>query len=200
MEEIWKNIKDYPNYMVSNLGRVKSLNYNGTGREGILKPLNNNNGYLKVCLSKNGKMKRYYVHRLVAEAFIPNPNNYPQVNHKDENKQNNCVWNLEFCNCSYNMNYGTARERTVEKCKGKKRSEETRKKLSESHKGKYNTKCSKPVLQINKNTNEIIKEFPSIKEVQRQLGYSQGNISECCNGKRKTHKGFTWRYKEESAA
>lgn len=200
MEEIWKDIKDFEGlYQISNLGRVKSLNYNRTGKEKILSLLDNGSGYFKVCLCSNGKVKQLYVHRLVAEAFIPNPNNLPEVNHKSEIKSQNNVENLEWCTAKYNMNYGTARERTVEKCKGKKRSEEIRNKLSESHKGKYNTKCSKPVLQINKSTNEIIKEFPSTKEVQRQFGFSQSCISACCNGKRKTHKGFIWRYKESAA-
>ena len=77
---------------------------------------------------------------------------------------------------------------------GKHWSEEHKKKISEALKGIFNTKCSKPVLQIDKNTNEIIKEFPSIMEINRQLGYSQGHISDCCLGKRKTHKGFIWKY------
>ena len=85
--------------------------------------------------------------------------------------------------------------------KGKHLSEETRKKMSEAHKGKdINGKCSKSVLQINKDTNEIITEFPSVSEVQRQLGYNQSNISNCCKGNRKTCCGFKWRYKDESAA
>jgi hypothetical protein len=103
--EIWKDIEGYEGlYQVSNLGNVKSLYTNknlsyikcGRDRE-----------YLSVSLSKDKKLKIYYIHRLVAETFIDNPNNYPYVNHKDENKQNNCVNNLEWCSPKYNINYGT---------------------------------------------------------------------------------------------
>lgn len=173
MKEIWKEITGYPNYMVSNKGNVKSLNYNHTGREKIMKQYYQQTGYLLIGLSNNGK-KWYLVHRLVAQAFIPNPNNLPQVNHKDENKQNNCVQNLEWCNQKYNMNYGTRNKIVAEK-------------------------LSKPVLQMDK-TNKIIAEFPSIMEVKRQLGISQSSISMCCKGKRKTCGGYKWKFKEESVA
>ena len=115
MEE-WKDIKGYEGrYQVSNLGRVKSLNYNRTNREKILS-LNkhNKNGYYSVQLSKSNVCKRFLVHRLVAESFIDNPNNYKEVNHKDENKSNNCVSNLEWCDRKYNVNYGTTKERMIE--------------------------------------------------------------------------------------
>ena len=92
------------------------------------------------------------------------------------------------------------KKKLSEALKGIKRLEETRKKLSENHKGKYNTKCSKSVLQIDKNTNQVIAEFPSMMEVERQLGYSKGNICQCCNGKRKSAYGYIWKYKEESVA
>lgn len=189
MEEIWKNIKGYPNYMVSNLGRVKSLNYNHTGIEKIMKPSVSKRGYLLICLRKNRKVKYFKVHRLVAEAFIKNPNNYPQVNHKNEIKDDNRVENLEYCDAKYNSNYGTRNKRVAEAKKGKKLSEETKNKISEAN--------SKPVLQINKNTSEVIAEFPSIKEVERQLGFSKSNISKCCNNKlhHNTAYGFKWKYK-----
>lgn len=185
-EEIWKNIRDYEGlYQISNNGNVKSLgrwvNTKCKGKrwqEGkILKPSVDKKGYLYVCLCKNGYMKNYYVHRLVAEAFISNPNNYPCVNHKDENKQNNCVENLEFCTVKYNVNYGTRNKRVAEK--------------------QTNGKLSKQVLQIDKTTNEVIAEFPSVSEVQRQLRIRISNISECCNGKLNTAGGFKWQYKKE---
>lgn len=106
-KEEWKIIDEYPNYMVSNLGRVKSLNYMKSGKEKILKCWVKKDGYIQIRLNKYGKGKKYYVHRLVAEAFIPNPNNLPEVNHKSEIKTQNNVENLEWCDRKYNMNYGT---------------------------------------------------------------------------------------------
>ena len=113
MKEIWKNIKGYENlYEVSNYGNVRSLDHYRNNNNGIafqkgkiLKPGIQNTGYASVVLSKEGKTKCYKVHRLVAETFIPNTNNYKCVNHKDENKLNNMVENLEWCNHEYNNNY-----------------------------------------------------------------------------------------------
>ena len=108
-EEIWCPIRGYEGiYEVSDQGRVKSIGY---GKERILRPVRNNNGYLLVGLRKNREQKWYLVHRLVAQAFIPNPDNLPQVNHKDENKTNNSVQNLEWCDRKYNCNYGTRNQR-----------------------------------------------------------------------------------------
>lgn len=167
MEEIFKDIEGYEQlYQISNLGRVKSLNYRHTGKEKILKQKTGKDGYCIVGLCQQNKRKFYYVHRLVGQAFIENPNNYPMVNHKDENKENNCVSNIEWCDAKYNTNYGTAIERRVEK-------------------------LSKPVMCIE--TGEI---YSSTRELERQLGFGQGNISQCCNGKRKTAYGHTWRYVE----
>ena len=104
--EHWKAITGYEGlYEVSDLGRVKSLNYNHTGKEKILKPQKTNNGYLRVDLCKDGKLKHSKVHRLVAEAFIPNPNNLETVNHKDEVKTNNTVSNLEWMSRVDNKRY-----------------------------------------------------------------------------------------------
>lgn len=137
MKEIWKDIDeikgiDYTGlYQVSNLGRVKGLK-----NKHILKQRLKNNGYCVLTLCKENKPKTYLVHRLVAEAFIPNPNNYPQVNHKDEDKTNNCVDNLEWCTKEYNMNYGTLIERMRTSLTGKHLSEETKRKLSIIRKGR----------------------------------------------------------------
>lgn len=109
MEETWKVIDGYENYEVSNLGRVMSLKYHRGNRKVILKQSINAYGYPVVSLSKNGKSAPIAVHRLVATAFIPNPNNLPQVNHKDECKTNNAVWNLEWCDVSYNVSYTVGR-------------------------------------------------------------------------------------------
>lgn len=169
-KEIWKDILGYEGlYQVSNFGRVKSLKF---GKERILKPGINKYGYLHVVLSKNNKQKNFYVHRLVAEAFISNPHNYPCVNHKDENPLNNNVENLEWCTASYNSNYGTRNERMS--------------------KSKINGKRSKIVIQYNLD-GTFVREWPSAMECERN-GFEHSLIIYCCQGKRKTHKGFKWSY------
>lgn len=114
MEEVWKNIDD--RYSVSNLGRVKS---NYANKERILKPFTNKRGYLLVDIRHPNYRKSMQVHRLVALAFISNPNGLPEINHKDEDKSNNCVDNLEWCTTEYNCNYGTRNKRKAENCKKK---------------------------------------------------------------------------------
>ena len=168
-KEYWKPVLGYEGlYEVSNWGRVKSMNYNHSGKEKILKPCTYNHGYLYVNLCKNGKVKKFLVHRLVAEAFIPNPNNLPQVNHKDECKTNNNVENLEWCSAKHNANFGTRNERVAKK-------------------------CSKPVVQYTLD-GKFVREWKSIAECGRN-GFHQGHISDCCRGKLKTHKGFIFKYK-----
>ena len=161
--EQWKDIIYEKDYQISNLGRIKSFKW---GKERILKPSLSKRGRLNVRL--NGK--NYLVHRLVAEAFIPNPNDYKEVNHKDENPQNNIVSNLEWCDRLYNVRYGTGIER--------------RSKTQ-----------SKTVLQYDLEGN-FIREWASAMECKRN-GYNQGHIIECCRKNRKTHKGFKWGYKDE---
>ena len=109
--EVWKDIPGFENYQISNYGNVKSLNYGRTGKTKLLKPTISGKGYLQVRLSKFGKPNALLVHRLVAIAFIPNPDNLPHINHKDENKLNNNPNNLEWCDNSYNNNYGTRNKR-----------------------------------------------------------------------------------------
>lgn len=185
--EEWKDIEGYEGlYQVSNLGRVKSLDriiYRNNGRiqtlrERILKPAKISGGYQFVLLSKDGKTKHCLVHRLVASAFIENPNDYTDVNHIDENKINNRVDNLEWCNRKYNMNYGTRNERA-------------RKAISKSLTN--NLKRCKPVAQIDKSTGQIINIWPSVRECGRN-GFHQGNICSCCRGEQKTSKGYIWKY------
>lgn len=107
MKEIWKPIKGYEKlYEVSNFGKIKSLK-----KKIILKQFKNTNGYFQVELWKNKKGKQFLVHKLVAESFILNINNFPFINHIDENKENNCTNNLEWCTAKYNCNYGTRNSR-----------------------------------------------------------------------------------------
>ena len=106
MKEIWRDIKGFEGkYMVSNMGRVKSLNYKRTGKEKIMKGVDDGRGYLILNLYREGKGKTCKIHKLVAQAFLENPKGYNEVNHKDENKYNNCADNLEFCSRQYNVEY-----------------------------------------------------------------------------------------------
>ena len=171
-EEVWKDISGYEgHYQVSDQGRVKSLKQ---GKERILKPINDVNGYLRVNLWKNGDKKNYLIHRLVAMTFIPNPQNFTQINHIDEDKSNNNVNNLEWCTAKYNINYGTHNQRSADK--------------------RTNGKCSKPVIQFTKD-GKIVKEWKSTMDVERNLGYYHSNISACCNGIFNSAYNFVWKYK-----
>lgn len=167
-EEIWKDIPGYEGkYQVSNHGRVKSLKFAKTGKPGIMKQQSNPKGYLSVSLHKNCKFKSFRVNRLVAMVFLPNPNNYLEVNHKDEDKTNNRVENLEWCNRLYNMNYGTWKERTI--------------------KNRY-----KKVACYTKN-HELVKTYNSIKETKND-GFTPNCVTGVCRGYCKTHKGFIFEY------
>ena len=188
MKEIWKDINEYPNYMVSNMGNVKSLNYKHTGREKILKSSVDKIGYMYVGLCKNGVKKKCQVHRLVAEAFYGEIPNGMQVNHINEIKTDNRLENLNLMTPKENCNWGTRNKRVAEKA--------------------TNGKCSKPVLKIDPISNEIVAEFPSLREVERQLGISNSSILKCCKGGyfcKGRNKwvnvsqayGYKWQYKKE---
>lgn len=209
MDEMWKDIEGYEGlYQVSNTGQVKSLNYNQTGEIKLLKQYTNKKGYKRTSLSKNGKVKNHWMHRLVAIAFIPNPNNYKEINHKDENPSNNNVKNLEWCTHEYNMNYGTRNERASKSMRGennpnygKHLSEEHKKKLSESHKDKYKGKdspVSKPILMYDGEGN-FIRRFDSTADANEYFGKDRNcsSISNCLKGRRKTAYGHIFRYAEE---
>lgn len=185
MEEIWKDIVIKKGYQISNFGRVKSLNYRNTGKEKILKtwktkPYN----YEMVRL---GKGLTISVHRLVAEAFIPNPDNKPQVDHiiPISNGGTNEVSNLRWVTPGENnMNEFSRKNMSVAKTGS-----------VSPMKGKLNrSDVSKKIEQIDMNTGETIRVWPSSMEIKRNLGFDNGNISKCCNGKMKTYKGYKWRF------
>lgn len=164
--EVWKDIQGYEGlYQISNLGRVKSLKF---GKERIMKQTINTWGYPSLTLYDKNKCKTHTIHKLVAQAFIPNPQNLFQINHKDENKQNNNVSNLEWCTQKYNINYGTRNER-----------------------------ISKPIIQFSKD-GKFIKEWQSITQASKELNINCPHICDCCNGKRNFCGGFKWMYMEEN--
>lgn len=184
MEEIWRDIEGYEKlYQVSNFGNVRSLPRN-TKKGRVLKHTRYKNGYLYLNLCKDGKSKHYYIHRLVAQAFLPNPDNLPQVNHRDENPSNNRVDNLEWCTSKYNNNYGSHNQKISEAQRGISRgpySEETKRKKSI------------PVAQLTKK-GELIVIFYGATEAERQTGIAHQSINACCIGKRKSAGGFVWKY------
>ena len=178
MEE-WRPIEGYEYYEVSNLGRVRSWIDNRWRIRSTPKVLSLHRltkGYLGVSLSSAPNIsKTVKVHRLVAKAFIPNPDNLPMVNHKDEDKTNNCVSNLEWCTNEYNLSYGTARQRIFETIE---------------RNGGYKVK---PIIQRDLQGN-IIKEWKSATEAAKELGIDCGKILIAC---RKSYKGFLWDFKEK---
>ena len=186
--EYWKDVKGYEGfYQVSDCGKVKSLERdvffpNGTihrikGK--ILVPGLNKDGYACVNLYKNGKGKNIKVHRLVAEAFLQNTENKPQVNHKNEVKTDNFVENLEWCDNKYNANYGTRTQRQKQTFKDNCKS------------GKI--KRVKKVFCV-----ELNKTFDYAKSAEEELGVCEKSIGKACRGERKTAGGFHWRYASEN--
>ena len=148
-------------------------------------------------LRKDNKTKQYQIHRLVAIAFLPNENNYPFVNHKDENPSNNRVDNLEWCTPKYNVNYGTARERLSKALKGKRSGEKHPmygKQHKEESKKKMSEKKNKPVMCIT--TGEV---FKSVKEASEVTGINLSNISACCRGNYKTAGKREWKFLEKES-
>ena len=164
-QEVWKVIEEFPNYEVSNFGNVRNSIKNKLMTISIRK-----NGYCVVKLSNNEISKECKVHRLVAKAFIDNPNNLPHINHKDENKTNNHISNLEWCDSLYNNTYGTRCQRQA-------------------------AKISKPIKQCDMQGN-VIKEFNSINEAAEKLDISSCNISNCLAGRQKStpRNLYTWKF------
>lgn len=175
--EIWKPIKDYEGlYEVSDLGRVFGIKKNK-----ILKQFLTHRGYLQIQLCKDSRAKLCRPNRLVAQAFIPNPENKPEVNHKNGMKMDNRVANLEWATTSENIQhaYDTG--------------------LKKSLSGANNPR-SKPVYQFNLN-GEFVKKYAALKEAARMNGYSTIiNIRQCCEGLCKQRYGYIWSYKETIAA
>lgn len=184
MDVIWKNINGYEGlYQVSNTGLIRSFPRRRT-RGGIRK-LNYNKGYAVITLHKNGKMRTFQVHRLVAAAFIDNPENKPEINHLDEDKLNNRVENLQWATSKENANWGTRNNRI---------SEYVKKNPIPMPYGQKRGRRKKEVIQLDPITKEIVSRHESTIAASNSVGCSNANISECCNGKRKTAKGYLWRF------
>ena len=174
-------------YKVSNWGRILSLNYNHTGKAKLRKPVNVN-GYLVVVLSKNKEKKPCLVHRLVAQTFLPNPENKPEVNHKIEGKKGKTM-NFVF----FNKDGSVDKERTTIEWVTSKENNNYGTRNERMRKALTNGKLSKPVLQFTLD-GEFVREYPSVNECGRN-GFNFKKVSRCCLGKQKTHKGFRFIYK-----
>ena len=164
--ELWKPVQGYKYYEVSNLGRIKNTKLNLLKAQRLTKT-----GYLIVDLKEDGKKRTRYVHRLVAQAFIPNDENLPQVNHKDENKKNNCVENLEWCTAAYNNAYGTHIER-VRLTQGRAR--------------------GKSVVKLDPITRERLAFYESVSAAARDVGVSKQAIDWGLASVKHTAAGFAW--------
>mgnify|MGYP001625076177 CR=1 FL=1 len=163
----WREVKEYSNYEVNQLGEIRHKK-----RQKILKPRSNNGGYQYVNFKINGKNTNFAVHRIVANAFIPNPNGYTEVNHKDYNKKNNCVDNLEWVSSSQNKQHSYLKQEN-KKSRGK---------------------------AVNQYTKEgiFLKTFDSVSDAAKELGCCIAAISNCCLGRTKTSQGFRWSFVESS--
>lgn len=179
--ERWRDVKGYEGlYQVSNLGRVKSLDHYSNHRKGgvqfikgkILKDLESGLGYRKVTLCKDGVAKSVNLHRLIAKTFIPNPYNLPEVNHINECKWDNAVWNLEWCTVEYNRSYGNRNN-----------------KVKQTNQRKY----GKSVLLYTLDS-QFVAEYYCLREAERQTGVPHSHINDCCKGKYKSAGGYVWEY------
>ena len=170
MKEIWKNIDPDGIYKVSNLGRVKTTIRQGCSVE-FLKPCVNKKGYLQVDMRYGGKRHIARVHRLVALAFIPNPDNLPEINHKDENKKNNRIDNLEWCTHLYNIRYGTGSARGKESLK----------------------------YDINQYdfSGKLIRQWRGMNVLARTLGIESTCVLRSCKGETRTYNGYIWCYADD---
>lgn len=185
INEEWKDIDEYKGvYQVSTFGNIRRVNrWAGNQCKSVyvedikeVTPYIDDKGYIRVCLSYKNKAKHFRVHRLVARAFIPNPSGLLQINHKDEDKTNNHVDNLEWCTAVYNSNYGTRTKRISEKnlAFGAKRS----------------------INQYSKD-GMFIREWQSLTEAANVLGLHVSKISSCCHNRNKTCGGYIWKFTDE---
>ena len=176
IKEEWKTIEEYPNYQISSMGRVKSLNYKRTGEERIMKPYITKKGYLRIKFLE----KKYLVHRLVAQAFLPNIENKPQIDHIDGNKQNNCVSNLRWVTNKENCNNPIT---LINYSKANKIKSKVRQRL---------------IAQLTKN-GEFIRYWESITQASKELDINHTDINGCCKKKygRKTAGDYKWIYLED---
>lgn len=176
MEEIWKTIEDYPNYMVSNMGRVKAINWHREGKEKEMKPYTTYKGYLRLRLTKDGKSKQFQIHRLVAEAFIPNPENKPYIDHINTDRTDNRVENLRWVTNKENCNNPISKQN-----------------YSKGNKGK----TSVPILQFTKD-GEFVRKWNSMSDAEQELGI-KSRLSKYCSNKygRKSAGGYIWRYADD---
>lgn len=182
MHEIWKDIDGYENlYQVSNLGNVRSLNYRHTRKPNNIAKAKNRDGYSTVRMNKFGKRAVKQIHQLVAKTFIPNPENKPEVNHKDGNKENNQVSNLEWV---------TSKENTKHAIDVLQFNFLPNRKITG---GKHH--AAKPVYQYEKNGN-LIKKWGCVSDAARYLNHRPDNIIKNCNGQLKSAYGFIWKYAE----
>lgn len=180
LQEKWVDVEGYEGkYKVSNLGKVKTLDWRETGREKLLKQTLKTQGYYTIWLRKDGLKKEFYVHRLVADAFIPKVEGKTFVNHKDCNKMNNSATNLEWCTNQENIAHAHLNHRYKDK------------------KGIPLIYREKRVKMLDRKTNEIIKVFADVMDARRYIGDGDRNSSHiysCLLGDRKTHKGYRWEW------
>ena len=182
MVEKWVNIENHPSYFISNFGRVFSKKSNKVMKNRVV----SKNGYQQITLDNS----QLLVHRLVAQAFIPNPNNLPCVNHKDENPGNNDFRNLEWCTYKYNSNYGTNPSRHSKKMLDRYNNDPDWKSDCIKRLAEIQKKKRKRVVQLDK-FNNYLKTYESSYATEKD-GHLSVHVCDCANGKRKTHHGYKW--------
>ena len=216
VEVVRKPVKGYEGYYevdqfgrVFGVDRIIKVNDNGRNYEKPiagkqLKQSVHTKGYKTVCLTKDGKTKTLFVHRLVAEAFIPNVDNLPMVNHKDEDKTNNFVDNLEWCDAEYNNTYGTKTIRQARKIRGVQHTSEHNEKISSSMKEYYKTHSSKSIGRISEKRKGVvgirgseILLFKCVKDAANAVFGARANIVRSCNSKTRTAYGYKWMWETD---